>query len=280
MNSRRSIRSSFSLFLTISLIPGFLLTIVLSLMPAAAASAGDRLPDAAQIARWSRAALHPDLSNTRTLEIEVRSADGSAVTWIARQARKNVAGMPSQLTVLESPASVAGIAILAEASDDSMEALWVYIPAVQRVRRMVYEGRNENFLGTDLSVQDFGFGDVHESQLTMLGQVDIGNRMTWALREVPLDTSGYSRIMTFVSTESYLPVRREYYDSQGALWKTQRYENVAIIDGIATPLRISIINHQGGGSTEVAVREVDYAAQLDDSLFRPSALPSMLKVAW
>lgn len=277
MNARRSTRSSFPLLFT--LIAGSLLTILPVLVPVLPVLAAPE-PEATDVAMWSRQALHPDRASTRTLEIQVRAADGTAATWIARQARKIVAGRPSLLTVLVGPESVAGIAILAEAYDESMEALWVYIPPVNRVRRIVYEGRNENFLGTDLSVEDFGFGDVHSSHLTLLGQIENDGQMTYALRDVPTDTSGYSRIVTFVAAQTFLPMRREYYDAAGTLWKTQRYENVAVIDGIATPLRMSVVNNQLGGSTEVIVRDVNYAARLDDSLFSPSALPAMLDAGW
>lgn len=256
------------LLLGLLLLPGF-----------ATAAAAGRPPDAAQIARWSRAALYPDLPSTRTLTISVRTAGGATDTWTARQARKNVGGRPSVLTVLRYPESVAGISILAEAHDGNMDAQWVYVPPVQRVRRMVYEGRFENFLGTDLSVEDFGFVDIHETQLTLLGQTEYQGQQAYVLREVPLDRSGYSKILTWVAAGSYMPMRREFFDADGALWKTQRIEHVAVIEGIATPLRVSVVNEQEGGSSDLTVSEVDYQAVLDDGLFHPAALSSMVERA-
>ncbi|MBI5506512.1 MAG: outer membrane lipoprotein-sorting protein [Deltaproteobacteria bacterium] len=256
---------------------GLFLGLLLSI-PTSTASAGQLL-DAAQIAHRARTALYPDLPSTRTMSIAVRTADDAVFTWTARQARKNVGGRPSVLTVLDRPESVAGIAILAEALDENMDAQWVYIPPIHRVRRLVYEGRFENFLGTDLSIEDFGFADIHSAQLTLLGQVEYEGEITYVLREVPLDPSGYSKILSWVSAESYLPRRREFFDADGVLWKTQRYEHIAVIDGVATPLRMSVVNEQEGGSTELTVRGVNYAAELDDGLFRPAALPSMLNNA-
>jgi len=225
--------------------------------------------------------MYPDGPSIRTLQITVQSPDGSNVIWTGRQARKNVDGKPSILTVLDAPERVAGFAILAEALDESMDALWVYVPAVNRVRRMVYDGRFENFLGTEFSVEDFGFADLHPEQLRFLGEVVSGGGKAYVFSEIPLDQSGYSKILTWVAADSYLPMRRELFDSGGKLWKTQRIERVAIIDGIATPTRISVVNEQEGGMTELVVRDVDYAAELDDRLFRPAALPSVLaNLAW
>jgi len=275
MQATRSRSSSFPIVAAVGLSLGFLL-----FLPAAIASAGESL-DAAQIARRARAALYPDLPSTRTIGISVRTSDGAVATWTGRQARKNVDGRPSVLTVLERPEGVAGIAILAEALDENMDAQWVYIPAVRRVRRLVYDGRFENFLGTDFSVEDFGFADIHATQLTLLGEAEHEGQKAYVLREVPLDPSGYAKILTWVSVESYLPMRREFFDADGVLWKTQRFENVAVIDGVATPLRISVVNEQEGGSTELAVRGVNYAAELDEGIFRPGALSSLLNnAAW
>lgn len=269
----KSTRCRSSLLPTVAAV-GLFLGLLLSI-PTSAASAAQPL-DAAQIARRARTALYPDLPSTRTMSISVRTRDDAVATWTARQARKNVGGRPSVVTVLDRPESVAGIAILAEALDENMDAQWVYIPPVRRVRRLVYEGRFENFLGTDFSLEDFGFADIHSTQLTLLGAVEYDGEIAHVLREVPLDPSGYSKILTWVSAETYLPMRREFFDADGVLWKTQRFENVAIIDGIATPLRMSVVNEQEGGSTELTVRGVNYAAELDDGLFRPAALPSML----
>lgn len=249
---------------------GCLLSALVAL-PAAAAEA--TLPSTAEVLRKAQAALNPSRTSVRTLEIQVIAPGGSAVSWTARQARKLVEGHDHILTLLVAPESVAGFAVLAEQMDTLTGAFWVYLPPVRRVRHIVHFGRFENFLGTDLAVEDFGFLSEDDARTTVLEKTRVGGKDAFVLREGPTPGSAYQKVLTWIDAANYLPIRREFYDASGSLWKTQTFENVTVVEGLATPLRIVVVDEQQGGRTTLEVSGIDYEVELADDVFSPEGLP-------
>ena len=93
--------------------------------------------------------------------------------------------------------------------------------------------------------------------------------------KVPQERYFYSKIVTWIATDSLLPLQRDYYATNGALWKTELFEDVSVIDGVPTPLRIRMKNILTATSTELYMSEVDYDADIPDSMFYPEGLSTV-----
>lgn len=240
----------------------------------AAAPAG--APTIQELSKRVTQALHPPRTSSRDLEISVTGADRRTATWQGRQLRKPGEGGGKVLTLLEAPPSVAGFAILVSRSSSEADARWMYVPPVRRVRRLEYPGRFEYFLGTDLSATDFGFLDFDPSARVVRKEQQDG-RDAWLLQEEPKPAvpGGYSRILTWVTTEDAIPVRRDFYDQAGKLWKTETRSDVSKVDGVPTPMLLSVRNVQEGGSTTLRYRDVRYDVALEEEGFTPETLASV-----
>jgi carbonic anhydrase len=83
----------------------------------------------------------------------------------------------------------------------------------------------------------------------------------------------YSRILTWIAIDSMLPLERQYYDVAGSLWKKEVFEDVSVINGIATPLHVTMEDVQTRTMTELKVQQVEYDRSIPDSLFDPVQLP-------
>jgi hypothetical protein len=252
-------------------IPVLVLSLLISCWPAAAA---DDPPAPAEVVEAVRMALHPDRTSVRDFKIEVDVPDNPPITWTGRQMRKSVGGERRILTVFTAPPSVAGFAILNTEQSRQNDTQWIYVPPVRRVRKLVHEGRYENFLGTDFSVGDFGFLSVDPAAMKVLGKQSKDGRDTWAIEETFGPGAAYSRVLTWITTDGSIPVRREYYDPGGALWKIETRQNIVNIDGTATPLVVAANDVQQGSKSTMTFDGVRYDVQLDDGLFEPARLGS------
>jgi hypothetical protein len=228
---------------------------------------------AADIIQKLKVALNPARTSERDLEIVTDVPGGPPVSWQGRQLRRTIDGGRSILTLLASPPSVAGFAVLATETASKNDATWVYVPPVRRVRKIVHPGRYEYFLGTDLSSSDLGFLHFDPSARLADGKVKLEGQDTWVIEEKPeAKPGGYSRIRTWVATDSNLPLRREYHDEAGKLWKTETWHKVETIDGVPTPLEMIVTNVQDNSRTVLRFGEVNYDVTLSDEGFRPETL--------
>jgi hypothetical protein len=109
-----------------------------------------------------------------------------------------------------------------------------------------------------------------------MGEVEYKETTAYKIQTVPEDRCYYSRIITLVSKETFLPLVRDFYDITGTLWKRQLFEEITVINGIPTPLWITMNNVQTKTSTEYRVSEVCYGAGLPDEVFQPKGLPNAL----
>ncbi len=231
-------------------------------------------PNAQTIVRHMKAALEPDRPSTRTLVLATRSADGFLTELTARQARKRLPDGNRILTVILAPDDVKGVGLLIWERTDTPDVQWLYLPAIRRVRKLVPVGAYESFLGTDFTLADLGFVNLRDRKYSLLGEETYADTPAYKVQET---LSGphfyYSRIVSWIAKDSMLPLRRDYYDAANQLWKTETYQDAAVINGIPTVLRIRMEDKFQNTSTELRVSEVRYDAAVPDDLFEPQKLP-------
>jgi outer membrane lipoprotein-sorting protein len=244
------------------------------LLTASAAVAAS--PEARSMMERMKAALEPDRSSTRDI-VMVTHTDGERTEWTARQARKKLKDGKRMLTVLLAPPDVKGFALLIqERRNENSDRQWLYLPYLRRVREILPLGTFETFLGTDFTTADLGFVDLRHRTFSLLGEEKLGKAQTYKVQEELKDPRYYSRIVTWIATDSMLPLQREYYDVADRLWKLELYENKSV-EGVPTPVRISMEDKQTGNSTSLRVSNVRYDVQIPDELFDLGRLPKTVQ---
>jgi outer membrane lipoprotein-sorting protein len=149
--------------------------------------------------------------------------------------------------------------------------MWIYLSALQTARGIVPVDVYGRFLGTDFTYSDLGFVSRHGTY-RFLGEETHKGVHAYKVEEVPKEQWYYSRIVTWVSADSLLPLQRNYYDRAGRLWKTTVFDQVTVVDGVPTPLQIRMLDKQQNTSTEFQVSEVHYDVDVPDALFDPQRL--------
>jgi len=229
----------------------------------------------AEIAAKMEQAMFPAHSSTRRIDMTIRSPRGDVVKWTGRQARKALDGGRSMVTVLVGPESVKGFAVLVKDVPNEPDTLWVYLPPVRRVRRMVSFDKLDSFLGTEFTYEDFGFIELENRKIELVGKRAHDGKDAYEIRETLSQPGAFSRVSTLVSADTFLPVRREYYDPSGELWKVVTYGDATIVETVPTLLSMHIEDRQQGGSSDLKVSAVSYDTAVKDALFDPVQLPEV-----
>jgi outer membrane lipoprotein-sorting protein len=230
-------------------------------------------PSADQIVKQMQEALEPPKPSVRTMTMTFDD-QGKKTTFGLVQARKRLADGDRSLTVLLEPDDARGIAYLMSSASSGEPTEWLYVPYVQRTRKLVPAENYQSFMDTDFTYGDLGLLPT-DTKNTLLGTEQLDGKKAYKVESIPGSTVKqwyYSRTVTWIDAETLLPTRREFYSPAGDLFKTETVGAVTRVDGIPTPLQTTITNVGTGTSTTLVVNSVTYDANVPDTLFAPEGL--------
>lgn len=152
---------------------------------------------------------------------------------------------------------------------------WIYIPAVDLIRRIAAEDKYSSFVGSDFSYEDVSGRDVAEDSHTILRHEKLANRNSIVIESIPKDEAAFTRRISWIDEASFLPLKEEYYDAQNQLQRiftADIIENITVGEGddrriYPTVMKRTMENVRTGHRTEVNVRSVSYDLGLEDADF-------------
>jgi len=221
--------------------------------------------------------FEPARSSLRKVVISAVNEKGEKIEFFGAHAYKAQKDMKKMLLIILKPEPIKGVAYLFLEKEKKPSEVWVYLPAVRRARKLGPVEGSEPFLGTDFTYSDIGLIPLPK-QCDLLEVKDYEGGRAYRVKEKASEETKlyYSNIVTWVDTKSFLPLKREYYDPAGILWKTELFKEFVTIDNITAPLLIQMKDIRRGFMSEIKMSSVTYDVNIPDSLFNPSGLSEVL----
>jgi len=168
-----------------------------------------------------------------------------------------------------SPADIEGTAFLTWEKKDGDDDQFLYLPALQRVRRIVSSQKSNRFVNTDYTYEDLQSREVEQDTHTVLREEKIDNYDCWVLESIPKtsDDSQYSKRITWIIKEIYLPIKTEFYDKKNKLYKILTGKKIQQIDGIWTILDAEMTDLNKIHRTLMKIDEIKYNRSVPDETF-------------
>jgi predicted RND superfamily exporter protein len=127
-----------------------------------------------------------------------------------------------RLVRFSAPADIAGTAVLTIENQGADDDIWVYLPALKKVRRLPASGKKDAFVGTDFSYGDVIGHPVAEWSHKFIRSETLEGTPVRVIESLPRDpkvvaNTGYGRRITWLRANDAVPVKTEYYSPQGTL---------------------------------------------------------------
>ena len=151
------------------------------------------------------------------------------------------------LVILE-PESLTGNAYLFWKPVDKPLEEWIYFPPTRRVRQLTSLMAYDSFLGTDFTWADLGIKDPGGTNKLLAEEIHAGKK-SYKTETIPNERWYYSRIVSWIDADTFLPIQRDYYDTNGQLWKTKLFEHIVVFNNIPMPLQIRMLDVKNNRST-------------------------------
>jgi outer membrane lipoprotein-sorting protein len=211
------------------------------------------------------------------LSMELIDPDGGKRVRVMTMLRKNQEDAKSQkyFIYFHEPGDVRRLTFMIWKYPVKEDDRWIYIPAIDLIRRIAAEDKYSSFVGSDFSYEDISGRDVAEDTHTILREEKLGDRNSIVIESIPLSEAAFTKRISWIDRENFLPLKADYYDAQNQL---QRIFTADIIEGIAvgeggdrriypTVMKRTMRNVRTGHRTEVYVESVSYDLGLEDADF-------------
>jgi hypothetical protein len=217
------------------------------------------------------------------VQMHLAFADGRTETRNFRMWTQSVAdGGARMLMKFESPAAIAGTALLMHARKGGGTDNWLFVPALRQTRRIAPQDRTDSFVQSEFTIEDLTVQvDEEKRKYVRLGDVACGDGRTCVqVEDRPQDDaaaklSGYGRVVLYLDSERHVVHRVDFYDKSDALLKVLQAKKLVETDGLWRFDQASITNVQSGDATVMRVYDRSVDRKLDSSVFSPSSLSAL-----
>jgi len=176
------------------------------------------------------------------------------------------------ITVFLEPASVRNTRFLTLENEGRADDQWIYLPSLRRVRRIAATERDSSFMGSDFSYSDMSFSEssIEQSSHTWMRDETLRGRACAVVESIPgpESPSSYSRQVTWVDRETWLPLRVEFYRGSDATpEKVLEASDLRQVDGRWLTGTVTMTTTESGHRTVLEFLQVRYDIPLDPGYF-------------
>ncbi len=247
-------------------------TALLTLATAGSATAAELTVDEIVLNIYHAYKYHGDDGITRA-QMDLRDGEGKSVmerqmVVIKKDAPEGL-GQKNYVYFLRPP-DTRGMCFMVHKHTDRDDDRWLYLPALDLVKRLAAADKRSSFVGSQFVYEDITGRqpkmDTHELEET--------TEKSYVLKSVPKDPGSveFASFRTWADRKTFIPIKRVWYDGDGNLLRVFRTLKAKKIQGNPTIVVFSMKNLQTGEETVTTYNDMKYDVGVPDDLFTEANL--------
>lgn len=180
-----------------------------------------------------------------------------------------------RMTRFMAPADIKGtVSLLIEdsAGDDN---IWIYLPALKKVRRLVSSNKKDSFVGTDFSYGDVIGHKASEWNYKLLREEIADGVPCYVIEAMPKNdgvrnSSGYAKRVIWVRKDNFFAIKGDLWDEDGQPVKTSHMTELQEVDPARhkwQAMRLESKNLQTGHQTVIRFEKFKVNQKVRDEFF-------------
>ena len=177
------------------------------------------------------------------------------------------------MTIFDTPPDVKGTASMTFTHKSGDDDQWLYLPAIQRVKRISSSSKSGPFMGSEFAFEDLSSQEMEKYSWKYIKDEKKNNVDCHVLERVPKDVkSGYKRHIVWVNKSNYRVEVVDYYDRKNSLLKTLTFSKFHQFGKFWRAGVLEMVNHQNNKRTKLEFTEVKFDIGLTDEDFSQNSL--------
>jgi outer membrane lipoprotein-sorting protein len=142
---------------------------------------------------------------------------------------------------------------------------WLYLPALDLVKRIASSDKRTSFVGSDFFYEDVSGRNLQDDKHELVET----NETYYVLKNTPKAPASveFAYFKMWIHRKTFLVVQTRYYDKQDREYR--RYEALGVqhIQGFPTVVKSRMSNLESGGNTVLEYEDVRYDIEVPESVF-------------
>jgi len=180
------------------------------------------------------------------------------------------AGDQQFLVVFSQPSDVRNTVFLVNKHIDKDDDRWLYLPGLDLVKRISAGDKRTSFVGAHYFYEDVSGRRPSDDTHELIETTDT----FYILSHTPKDPGSveFSSYSTWIDRQTFLPMKIEYINAAGDIYRRVEVFDVAEFDGYPTVTTSRVSDLLTGGKTDMQFRYIKYDVDIPDSVFTERSL--------
>ncbi|MHC4617511.1 MAG: outer membrane lipoprotein-sorting protein [Planctomycetota bacterium] len=139
---------------------------------------------------------------------------------------------------------------------------WLYLPALDYVKRIAAGDKRTSFVGSDFLYEDVSGRSLEEDRHELIKTTD----EFFVVKNVPKqpDSVEFSYYNVWIDRKTYVPMKMEFHDKKNKLYRVIESAKVETIQDFPTVVKSVVSDLKTGSKTEMEFSDVSYDIDIGD----------------
>ncbi len=204
------------------------------------------------------------------LIMTIENSRGNQRVREIKQFVKSVKNGEKKIMFFLSPADVKNTSFMTWSYDEKGKSddQWIYLPALKKVKRISSDSKGDYFMGSDFTYDDLGDRHPMDDTHTILREEVVNGEETIVIESVPKDEEYmYSRTVTWVIKDTWIGLKKEFYDEDDELLKILTVEGQKSFGDVIILTKVKMNNVQRNQFTIMEFSDVQIDTGIPNNKF-------------
>jgi outer membrane lipoprotein-sorting protein len=200
-----------------------------------------------------------------TVDMEIVDKNGRIRKRRIIMLRKDINDGGEQLyyAYFKEPSDVKNMVFMVHKNIGKDDNRWLYLPALDLVKRIASTDKRSSFVGSDFTYEDISGRSITEDIHQLTGE----DENYYIIKNTPKTTEDFDHFITYIDKSNYLPIKADYYNSSGELYRRITAEKVESIEGFPTITIMKADEIKKGSYTINKFTNTKYNLGMEEDIF-------------
>ncbi len=219
------------------------------------------------VTRANNAAYYEGKDGSAQVKMTITDSQGRVRKREFKILRLNVkeGGEQKYYVYFEQPSDVRDMVYMVWKHIDKDDDRWMYLPALDLVRRIAASDKRSSFVGSDFLYEDISGRSLDLDTHKLVGE----ENGQYKIKNTPKGKQDveFAYYFVYIDKNNFMPVKAEYYNDQNKLIRTIEALKVENIDGFPTVTKEKAVDLERGSNTVIEFSDVKYNVGLTEDIF-------------